>query len=165
MTRFLQSSSSAVAINENDALQEQGIATVTCLLSAAQVFHQQDAEQAKLLRLVKGIHALHIYSTEYWTEYILANAAVSHGLEAAPVLVELASRLAEALHTFPGGCHDQSSEVSGLVDDRLCLLDRLPDIKVQVKNAMLSRSLQRMESEILDQKCKQCVGQSRSQPF
>jgi len=149
--RFLQSSSSAVAINEHDALREHGLATITCLLAAVEVFNKDVPEQTRLLRLVKGVHALHIYSTEYWTEYLLANAASLQGLQASPALISLGSRLVEALDTISSACPRQLESLPGVADDRLRFLDPHPKLKRQVDKALLARSIKRMEWEILDQ--------------
>ncbi|RMJ17032.1 hypothetical protein CDV36_003297 [Fusarium kuroshium] len=95
---FLQSPSSNIAIHKQQALHEHGVATVTCLLSGLRVFGSQFPEQEKFLRVGKGLHAFHVYATEYWTEYLLSHAARAEGLDTASpaLLMILARQLAEA---------------------------------------------------------------------
>jgi hypothetical protein len=152
--RFLQSSSDVVTINEHDALREHGLAAVACLLSAVRVFDKGYQEQKRLLRLVKGVHALHVYATEYWTDYLLANAATASGLEASPDLITLASHLASALDTVAGASLGQLVPSSCTNEDRLHHLDRQPDLRRLVEKALLARSSKRLELEIFEQSCR-----------
>jgi hypothetical protein len=124
---------------------------VTCLLAAIQVFDKEYQEQTRFLRLVKGVHALHVYSTEYWTEYLLANAATADGLDASPTLTSLAYRLTKALKAFSDAPLAQFATSSNASDHRLGVLSQHPDIAKQVEKALLARSLKRLEYEILEQ--------------
>lgn len=146
---FLQSSSSAVALNEEDALREHGVAAVSCLLSGIQVFSKLYDEQTKLLRLIKGVHGFHVYATEYWTEYLLANAAISGGLEGSHKLLDLATRLAESLDSMTIDPPPKLKVSSGSIDDRLSLLEQYGVIRKHVEKALLARSQKRLESELL----------------
>jgi hypothetical protein len=154
MNRFLQSNSCAVAINERDALQEHGLATVNCVLTAVGAFDSNYQEQARLLRLVKGLYALHVYSTEYWTEYLLENARVGHGLGSFPRLLSAASHLAENLKGFSSAVPYSSEPCNTVTDYRIQFLDGHPDIKTQVEKALRGRSSDKIESDIFDQTSK-----------
>lgn len=79
--RFLQTPSSNVVIHEQEALQEHAVAIIACLLSGARVFNKAYPEQAKYQRVAKGLHGLHVYATEYWTECLLSHAASGDGLD------------------------------------------------------------------------------------
>jgi len=153
----LQFSSSAVALKEEDALREHGIAAVSCLLSGLQVFNKSDNEHNKLLRLIKGVHGFHVYATEYWTEYLLANAAISGGLEGSPKLLNLATRLTEALESMAIIPPPELKLSSGSTDDRLSLLKQYGPIQKHVEKALLARSQKRLEFELLQDSCKLCL--------
>ncbi|KAK8872564.1 hypothetical protein PGQ11_003078 [Apiospora arundinis] len=71
---FLQSKSSNLVLIERDCLLQHGIATVRCLLAGIEAFLKavpQHHEQV-LLEVIKGLHSFHIYSKEYWTDYLLS---------------------------------------------------------------------------------------------
>ncbi|KAF1954513.1 hypothetical protein CC80DRAFT_517458 [Byssothecium circinans] len=142
---FLQSHSNVVCINEQLALQEHGLASVACLLSAVEVFRKDYSEHAKLLRLVKGVHGLHVYATEYWTEYLLANATTGDGLDASSSLVNMSCRLSEALIETTGSVANPLSSL----DDRLKFLNGYPCLQLAITKALWARSQKRLESEIL----------------
>ncbi|KAF2680948.1 hypothetical protein K458DRAFT_444857 [Lentithecium fluviatile CBS 122367] len=142
-----------VTINPDHAVHEHGLASVSCLLAATTVFGKDFHQEPTLLRLVKGVHALHIYSTEYWTEYLFAIAATVHGLEAFPALISLAYSLTEALELLSDTRVSQLVASSGAVDDRLSFLDRHPRVKRQIERALWARSAKRLESEILEPSC------------
>jgi hypothetical protein len=146
-SRFLQSCSIAVAIDERVALHDHGLAAVACLLSAVEVFHESYSENSRLLRLVKGTHGLHVYATEYWTEYLLADAAIAHSLGGSSSLLDLSYRLAAALATMS----TSMAMLSNSLDDRLNLLAEHPTVQSQVAQSLLARSQKRLESEILNQ--------------
>jgi hypothetical protein len=154
---FLQSSSSAVVLKEEDALREHGVAAVSCLLSGLQVFNKLYDEQTRLLRLIKGVHGFHVYATEYWTEYLLANAAISGGLEGSHKLLDLATRLAEALDSMTVVPPPKLKVSSGGIDDRLSLLEQYGTIQKHVEKALLARSQKRLESELLQDSRKLCL--------
>jgi hypothetical protein len=145
---FLQSSFSTVVLREEDALREQGIATLSCLLSGLKIFDPSYDDQARLLRLVKGIHGFHVYATEYWTEYLLANAAIHDGLEGSDKLSALTMQLADTLDGMTTlAPPSKTSSVS--IDDRLSLLEKHGTIKEHVERALLARSQKRLELELL----------------
>jgi hypothetical protein len=136
-------------LSEEQTIQEHGIATLCCLLSGIQVLTKPSDEQTKLLRFVKGIHGFHVYATEYWTEYLLANVARSGVLEGK--LLEVATDLAEALDKMND---EDITEVpktkthAGNKDDRLILLEKYGTLRKHVERSLFARSLRRFESEL-----------------
>jgi hypothetical protein len=146
---FLQSSFSTVMLKEEDALREQGVATLSCLLSGLKVFDTSYDDQQRLLRLVKGIHGFHVYATEYWTEYLLANAATHVGLEGSDKLLDLAIRLADALDDMTTNAPPPLKASSVGIDDRLSFLAKHGTVKEHVERALLARSQKRLELELL----------------
>ncbi|KAI1454329.1 hypothetical protein F4805DRAFT_469475 [Annulohypoxylon moriforme] len=76
---FLQSSSSHLVINEREAAAEQAIAAITCLLSGSNIFTKPCQNDIRYLRVARGLHGFHAYSTEYWIDYLLYHAtSTSH---------------------------------------------------------------------------------------
>ncbi|KAL5120621.1 hypothetical protein ACEQ8H_001369 [Pleosporales sp. CAS-2024a] len=146
---FLQTSSSAVSLSEKQTMQEQGIATLCCLLSGIQVLTKPSDEHTKFLRFVKGIHGFHVYATEYWTEYLLANAALSHGLKGK--LLEVATNLDEALNRIHKADIAEVSKTKTRAenkDARLILLNEYGTLRTHVERSLFARSLRRFESEL-----------------
>ncbi|KAF2470907.1 uncharacterized protein BDR25DRAFT_314088 [Lindgomyces ingoldianus] len=71
--QFLQTSASSVVLKEQNVLAEHAVATITCLLSGLEVFGEQYDESRRCVRLVKGLHDLHVYATEHWSECLLSS--------------------------------------------------------------------------------------------
>ena len=136
-------------MREEDSLNEHGIAAVSCLVSGLQVMNESYDEQQKLLRFVKGIHGFHVYATEYWTEYLLANARITGGLK--ETLLEVATRLADILDQL------EDTSCSGLPipkttldikDDRLELLEVYGSLRKHMERSLFARYKKRFESEL-----------------
>ncbi|CAN9407282.1 unnamed protein product [Alternaria alternata] len=139
----------AVTLREEQSLNEHGIAAVTCLLSGLHVLDPSYDEQAKLSRFVKGIHGFHVYATEYWTEYLLANAAINDGLE--EELLHAATRLADILDKFKDTNTSEPPKTRATADskdERLELLQRYGSLRRHVESSIFARSLRRFESEL-----------------
>lgn len=159
--RFLQTPLSNVVIHEQEALQEHAVATIACLLSGVRVFNKAYPEQAKYRRVAKGLHGLHVYATEYWTEYLLSHAAFGDGLGQTSSLFGLACQLVDELDK----AYDQSrvpNAVSNIriSDKRLALLQQHDLLHKHVAGALKGRSLKRLESELLQVPRKFCLGSS-----
>jgi hypothetical protein len=136
-------------LSEEQSMNEHGIAAVTCLLSGLKVLNPSYYKHARLSRFVKGIHGFHVYATEYWTEYLLANAAMDGGLK--EDLLRAASRLADVLDTFQDSNIPElsKSKVSfDSKDSRLELLQRYGGLRKHVERSIFARSLRRFESEL-----------------
>ncbi|PSN67186.1 hypothetical protein BS50DRAFT_384791 [Corynespora cassiicola Philippines] len=148
---FLQCGSIRMAIDEQTALREHGIAAITCLLSGLQVFHSSFDSQTRSLRLVKGIHGFHVYATEYWAEYLLADAASNSGLDPSSILSELANQIALLLsqsNSTEGSHYDFSDETP---DKRLHYLQNNQVLYKQVQYFLKSRSKHRLGVGILQE--------------
>lgn len=147
---FLQTPSSNVVIHEQEALQEHAVATIACLLSGVRVFSNAYPEQAKYQRVAKGLHGLHVYATEYWTECLLSHAASGDGLDQSSSLFVLASQLVHELDKAYGqpGAPNAGSNIR-ISDKRLALLQQHGLLHKHVEGALKGRSLKRLESELL----------------
>ncbi|CAI6339363.1 unnamed protein product [Periconia digitata] len=142
---FLQTPSSSLVIDERTALQEHGLATVACLLSAAKVFREDFDKPTRLLRLVKGVHGLHVYATEHWADYLLTEAAAVNGLAWSSSLLDVSCSLAAQLSQI---C-EPVAHTSVLPDDRLKLFDSQSNLQMHMSNALLARSQKSLEAHIL----------------
>ncbi|PTB44819.1 hypothetical protein M441DRAFT_299452 [Trichoderma asperellum CBS 433.97] len=147
---FLQTSSCSVTIHEQEALQEHGVAAVTCLLSGLEVFNTTYDEQTRYHRVVKGLHGLHVYATEYWTEYLLSRAKYASGLEASSVLFRLACQIADKLNETADLTRIKQIEIQPIVqDERLAYLQQHPILCERVRAALDARSINQLEYELL----------------
>ena len=147
-SRFLQSSS--LGINERQALSDHGIATITCLLSGLQVFNGAFNEQTRPIRLIKGVHGLHVYATEFWTEYLLSEAEATGGPEISSPLLAMAFRLADRLNetvatTASIKCIDATNDNN----ERLLFFQGHKALYKHIGAAMEARSSKRLEMELL----------------
>ncbi|KAH6867418.1 chromatin remodelling complex Rsc7/Swp82 subunit-domain-containing protein [Thelonectria olida] len=146
---FLQSPSSNLVISEQDALLEHGVACITCLLSGLEVFGEGYQQQTRHLRVVRGLHGLHVYATEYWTDYLLTHVASAVGLDTSSCLFTLACQLAGKLDLDV----DQSPlpKPVAITDERLKFLRQHSVLCKQVERALTARSLTRLEAEYLQE--------------
>ncbi|KAH7170201.1 hypothetical protein EDB81DRAFT_908734 [Dactylonectria macrodidyma] len=150
MDIFLQTPSSNVIIHEQEAIQEHGLASIASLISGTWVFNEKYPEESKHRRVARGLHGLHVYATEYWTEYVLSHAESSGGFHQASRLSRLALQLVDELDKTHGisifGNTRTSDKVS---DERLALLQEHDSLHRCVDEALKIRSLKRLEFEIL----------------
>ncbi|KAK0763604.1 hypothetical protein N5P37_002982 [Trichoderma harzianum] len=147
---FLQTPSSGLTITHEESLLEHGVATVSCLLSGLQVFSKVYPEQARHLRVIKGLHGFHVYATEFWTEYLLSSVKFARGdLDNASPLLVLACKLADTLNetSNPTISEEAKSPPNGL-NDRTSFLRQHPTLYKHVEAALKGRSLKRLEAEL-----------------
>ncbi|KAK3940960.1 hypothetical protein QBC46DRAFT_259770 [Diplogelasinospora grovesii] len=148
---FLQQSSSNLVIHEREALQEHAMATITCLISGLDTFSEMDRGQSKYLRVVRGIHGLHVYATEYWTEYLLSEAKSETGLNPESPLfrlaVDLTSKLDEKID--PSAAQNSTSELN-LPDARLALVQQHKVLYKHMERALRARSVKNLQQELLE---------------
>ncbi|KAJ4303250.1 hypothetical protein N0V90_002143 [Kalmusia sp. IMI 367209] len=149
---FLQSAQGRISISERVASREHATATVTSLLAGLRVFQEGADERIRLLQLVRGVHGLHVYATEFWIECLLSDAAFTNGFDVSSDLFALASGLAHQLSAgrtdpLPKELTVQPSDV----DERLQLFQQHPLIYEQMKAALNARSRKHLENEMLRQ--------------
>ena len=107
-------------------------------------------EQGRPIRLIKGVHGLHVYATEFWTEYLLSEAEATGGPEISSPLLAMAFRLANSLDE--AAATTASMECIGAADDndkRLLLFQGHEALYKHIKAAMKARSSKRLEMELL----------------
>lgn len=141
---FLQSSSNSFSVNEGESISEHGKATITCLLSGFDVFVNPYQSDKKNLRVARGLHGFHIYSTEHWIEYILSQATCTSSQNASDML-NLANRLAEKLSNLRNSSMDMRNVPSLIIQDtRLAFLQN-PLLRKEVEWTLWTRSLKGLE--------------------
>ncbi|KAJ2906304.1 NACHT domain protein [Zalerion maritima] len=107
---FLQGPDSSVAVSQEAAVYEQGLATVTCLLAGLRIFTPSCPERERSLHVLQGLHGFHTYAGEYWGEYLLSYATSPNYLDTSSKFFVLSCKLSETLkHTFSGGGDGQDS--------------------------------------------------------
>ncbi|KIL88700.1 hypothetical protein FAVG1_07948 [Fusarium avenaceum] len=148
---FLQSTSKGLNVKENEALQQHGAATITCLLSGLNVFCHTDAEQDRSLRVAKGLHGFHVYATEFWTEYLLSWVASEYPraeCDSVPLL-DIACKLAASLDVSPPITTSNARHPDKMMDKRLQFLEKHPTLLKLINQALQARSLESLESRVL----------------
>ncbi|PON29052.1 NACHT domain-containing protein [Trichoderma gamsii] len=147
---FLQTPTCSLSIDEQAARQEHGVAVITCLFSGLDIFDKSYNKFARYLRVVKGVHGLHVYATEYWTDYLLSSAKYTSGLEGDSTMFSLACQMAEKLNLTAGTSTIEHFEAKSSVHDEiLTCLQKYPVLYQQVRVALGARSIRRLEHELL----------------
>lgn len=137
-------------INEQEALEEHGVAAVTCLLSGLEVFNTSYDKQTRFHRVAKGLHGFHVYATEYWTEYLLSRAKYVSGLESNSLLFAMACQMADKLNATTNFSTNEKNETpSSVQDERLAYLKHYPHLYKQIRAAFDAGSIKRLEYELL----------------
>ncbi|KAI9768489.1 MAG: hypothetical protein M1840_004899 [Geoglossum simile] len=144
---FLQSSS--LGLDERQALNDHGIAAVTCLLSGLQVFDGAFNKQTKLIRLIRGVYGLHVYATEFWTEYLLSEAEATGGPDISSPFLAMAFRLANRLDEAAATTASMECIAADDDDKRLLLFQGHEVLYKHIRAALGSRSRKRLEMELL----------------
>ncbi|KAI6765229.1 hypothetical protein HG531_012328 [Fusarium graminearum] len=147
---FLQTSSQPILLQQEQAFQEQGVATVACLLSGLTVFDDANPHHDRVLRVARGWHGIHIYATEFWTEYLLhcISSTNTDTADSSTSLISLACELADQLER--GDVTNMVDEsTTQPIDSRLEFLQRYPALQKHVDRALRSRSLESLQSRIL----------------
>ncbi|KAI0883700.1 uncharacterized protein GGS22DRAFT_194950 [Annulohypoxylon maeteangense] len=144
---FLQSSSSNFVIDEREAVTEHGIATITCLLSGSNIFGSPYPKDTRYLRVARGLHGFHVYSTEYWIEYLLSHAASTYS-RGPSIIFDLAEELAKKLSGLRSHLPDSKNNSVPVFEDKRLenILD--PLLRKEVESALWARSLQGLESNL-----------------
>ncbi|KAH6855598.1 hypothetical protein B0I37DRAFT_424156 [Chaetomium sp. MPI-CAGE-AT-0009] len=145
---FVQSSSSNLVIREEEVLHQHAAAVLACLISGLDVFGEGYPEHSKALRVIKGIHGLHVYATEYWTDYLLSEASRHGGMSSDTCAFHLARQVASKLEEFAPYNVQQGDSDLGHPDDRLLLLAQHETLQKHVKRSLNSRTIEQLASEL-----------------
>lgn len=143
--------SSNVFLHEQQILQEHGLATINCIRSGMRILGNNTPKDDTYYRVGKGLHAFHIYATEYWTEYLLSHAMTRNksNADTKSILIPVACQLADELEEW---CRQSSIKPqSGITlnDKRLESLQEYTVLHKCVSGALEARSLINMKSRII----------------
>ncbi|KEZ45978.1 hypothetical protein SAPIO_CDS1375 [Scedosporium apiospermum] len=148
---FLTTSDTGFAITEEEATEEQAIASVACLVSASRCFHHSGDAHERRVRVVKGLYGLVIYSSEHWVEYTLSMTAQNDSkrcryFDIVKILMTELERLGWGadidLHCFEPGVD--------ACDPRLDLLHEHPLLQRLLQYTMTRRSHAGLEESIVN---------------
>lgn len=94
---YLEGENSRRLISPITASLEQATASVSCLLSGVVLFNSQYSTEERGRRVVKGLHAFHVYANEYWLDHLLAIGTSDQGFDEASRLYALMHMLSSEL--------------------------------------------------------------------
>jgi hypothetical protein len=112
------------------------------------VFHEGYPEHSKAFRVIKGIHGLHVYATEYWVEYLLSKASGHGGIMMDPCIAGLANELANKLEFWAPSNVPLNDSDPCLSDERLLLLGEHKILQNHVKRSLSSGTIKQLEREL-----------------
>ncbi|GAB1316915.1 NACHT domain-containing protein [Madurella fahalii] len=143
---FLQSSESPLILNDMAAYYEQGLATATCLLSGFRLMDPMTLESVRINRMTRGLHAFHIYATQYWVEYLLSVASATGGINTESNFFLQSSQLANLLREHRTNVpHLGDIDVLHLSGGRLVHLEPYGDLHTAAAMILLDRRHSHLE--------------------
>ncbi|KAF2108637.1 hypothetical protein BDV96DRAFT_616200 [Lophiotrema nucula] len=133
-----------------DTCSPLGMASIACLMSGLEVFRGKFETEARSTRLIKGIHGLHVYATEHWMEYLLADATDPSGFDPSSPLLGVATQFAHRLYAnIIAGRTGEPSKGNLLNDERLLPFKHDVMLYQALHDAVHARSRKGFESEML----------------
>ena len=112
------------------------------------MFNEGYPEHSRAYRVIKGIHGLHVYATEYWTEYLLLEASRHGGISSDTCAFRLARQLANKLDTRAPSDVPISKPDPCDLDERLLLLGQHQTLQKYVKRSLGARTMKQLEHEL-----------------
>jgi len=114
--RYLQLPISKIHVAKGAAQLHQGCAIFRCLESGLTVFHPKYPLNKRQLRVVRGIFAFLLYSSEYWVDCLLDLAKLPNDLAPSLEFWTIASRVSEQLSRLGRFDSDQGGLTSDISD-------------------------------------------------
>lgn len=142
-SRFLQSSSSSIEIDSNNALYQHGLASVACLFSSLRLVSMERQDALRLL--VKGVYGLQVYAFEYWTEIVVSLASSAGGLDTTSALYALLCRFSEDLQAAFKFEDQEDYTGDSEREPSLGVLSEHPTIHNHIRRAIRARSMRSLE--------------------
>lgn len=110
-------------------IHEHATATITCLVSGFWIFSEHLASDTRLLRIVKGLHGLHIYANHFRLECLLDAVSTDPGLVHGSPLHRAAQELANCLRHQPKSSSTLAYSTSGIAESTASKDSRLQCLK------------------------------------
>ncbi|KAI0466178.1 hypothetical protein F4859DRAFT_334509 [Xylaria cf. heliscus] len=143
---YLQTAESVVRINRNRAHLEHAIATTTCISSGLDVFQPSYLPQDRLVRMLRGLHGLHVFAYEHWIDCILHALSPRDTGEDTPKLLGILSDVSQKLVALSGPLTTQHESIP-TSEPKLELLRQFPPLFLVAREFLLARN-QRKEGKI-----------------
>lgn len=112
------------------------------------MFNDGYPEHSKAIRVIKGIHSLHMYATEYWTEYLLSEASRHGGIGSDICVFRLARQLSDKLERIAPSSVQRSNPDQFNSDERLSLLKQHQALQEHVEWSLKSGTIEQLEREL-----------------
>lgn len=115
---------------------------VTCLLSGLKVFGSGYPKKERIIRVVNGLHAFHIYANEFWIDHLLVVGKSEQGFEQSPLLCSLLDALSSELGELRKLDQElpKDQDISKVDLEIQCLASR-KGLYEAGKNALMARSM------------------------
>lgn len=140
------------AITETEAIEEQAVATLTCLVSASKHFSPHSHVREPLLRVIQGLYGLTPYSSQYWVDYVLSvNGAQNRQSSSCNRYIAVVDTFAEELERpewLPTSTDARLDQALELRDARLEWLEGVPRIQNHVRRALACGSQNGLEASL-----------------
>jgi hypothetical protein len=154
------SGTSSLPISAQDALEEQALATMACLIAISTRLPAKQPESNESAHLIKGLYGLAVYSSQYWCDSMFSLAQESQGrLERYPSTVAVIERLVHALDF-----HNDKSMGSNIPkhppDDSVAQLDYLrgyPQLQSHIQLLFACRTNKWLEKSFQDSPGMLCI--------
>ncbi|KAK4444371.1 hypothetical protein QBC34DRAFT_475092 [Podospora aff. communis PSN243] len=155
---YLKSRGESTMISKDTASYEHGTASVTCLLSGLTVFNTTYPAHDQSLRVLRGLHALHVYAKEFWLDHVL-EAMASNQMHSPCRLRTLMSQLASKLFELDITSTQRHQVRDGTTSDStLECLKPFEGLYIYAKIVLQARS-----AKSLEEKASQSQGNSDGQ--
>ena len=135
---------------ERECLVQHGIATIACLTAGKEAFSRDPPPESVFIDVLRGLHGFHIYSKEYWTDYLFS-LATPDGESDTALLFNMAHQLATnwaLLEQDHLPSHEENASIGktpvAIVDERISSLSD-PVLQRFVNTCLTARSLDQLE--------------------
>ena len=140
------------AITETEAIEEQAVATLTCLVSASKHFSPHSHVREPLLRVIQGLYGLTPYSSQYWVDYVLSMSGARNRQSLSyyryTAVVDTFVEELERPEWFPTSTDAGLDQALELRDARLEWLEEVPRIQTHVQRALACGSQDGLEASL-----------------
>ena len=127
---------------------EQTIACVACLISGIEIFRPEYYSPICDIRVVKGLHGLHLYSNEYWIDYALAVFRPGSLLNQSPKLTSLLGDLSQRFQLLAVIYSEADADETSWTKDSLALMEPYKGIYDHVRATLSMRAQRRPKIEL-----------------
>ncbi|KAI0190822.1 hypothetical protein F4808DRAFT_476479 [Astrocystis sublimbata] len=140
---YLQTYESVVRLDPNRAYLEHAITTATCISSGLDVFQPDYPAHARSKRMLRGLHAFHLFAYDHWIDCVLHALALGNVERDMTQLISIVSEVSQKLAVSANIRIGQDGDVAGtLSEPRLEFLRPFPPL-LSVARAFISARTQK----------------------